>query len=146
MLKASTGSSGSTALLGEPMRALDCASNWRGRSGLPRSPRINECPTRGVVEARSLTTSFDDPQTHFDSESCPRQTAEKPLFIVPLEGMAAQMRQKRHCIAAEIHDLVLDLFHYQRTRPSLSSTSTTSYFSSIGIRTCSSSLFHSGPS
>src|SRR5437868_15259712 len=28
MLKASIGSSGSTALLGEPMRAPDCASNW----------------------------------------------------------------------------------------------------------------------
>jgi hypothetical protein len=40
MLKASTGSSGSTAF-GEPMRAPDCASNWRGSSGLPLSPRIN---------------------------------------------------------------------------------------------------------
>jgi len=48
-------------------------------------------PTCGVVEARSLTTSFDDPQTRFDSESCPRLTAEKPLFIVPLEGMEAQI-------------------------------------------------------
>lgn len=70
MLKASTGSSRSTAPLGEPMRAPDRASNWRGHSGLPRSPRIQRCPTCGVVEAHSLTSSFDDLQPRFDAILC----------------------------------------------------------------------------
>jgi len=74
MLKASTGSSGSTAQTARPIR--------------------------GVVEARSLTGSFDDPQPRFDSESFPRQTAEKPLFIVPFAlpdvQMALRLWQERH--------------------------------------------------
>src|ERR1700683_1347446 len=40
------------------------------------------------------------------------------------------------------HSLVL----YQRTKPSAASTTTTSYFSCMGINTSSSSLFHSSPS
>src|SRR5262249_10422210 len=36
--------------------------------------------------------------------------------------------------------------HVHRTSPSLSSTTTTSHFSSIGINTFSSSRFHSSPS
>jgi len=100
MLKASTGSSGSTAL-GKPMRAPDCASNWRGRSGLPRSPRIKRSrPIRGVVEARSLT-NIDDLQNRQDSGNCFLiHAAEKSIFIVPLPPpdvqMAPRLRRERH--------------------------------------------------
>jgi hypothetical protein len=69
MLKASTGSSRSTAQIARP--------------------------TCGVVEARSLTTSFDDPQPRFDAKSHMRQTAEKPRFIVPLQRHTTQIPLKK---------------------------------------------------
>ena len=40
--------------MGEPMRAPDRASNWRGRSGLPRSPRINGARPAGLLKPTVL--------------------------------------------------------------------------------------------